>query len=467
MTSRLDWAVKKARNLVLWTSSGERILKDKMIDTLWPFGWLEPNLIYPVRLLSTWSSKTLKQNLTGDPVFDNLLTNKWEFSTGKTELTTYPFRFSVPFSRCNAKCEFCTSWLLKDTQLSIEMFERLRPMIRHCLDVNLVGYGEPLIHPQFEQILVLLRNETDPRAHISLTTNGVFLRKWADKLLASNIHAFGISIHAASAQTHHDLMNLSLESYYEILDGIRYLAEKKQNDPTIWITVVFILMRQNIAELPRFIERFNEIGVDQIFIRTLVPHSNPKDLTGLNYHLLPPYLHPDFTDLKQKGIAAIKASKVPVLTSPETWDKPIFTEEMDKVYRSMPPIPYEQRMEEARAYYQNSVIPDPAPAGNKNLTWVPTTPPDLSNPYNRTPPYDCPSPYTAFYIRSDGEIRPCCYIKQLDGYERIYYPENTPPDTPPETQFFRFWNSPVMQHVRETLNTGPLIEPCLHCPFYW
>ncbi|MDD1778239.1 MAG: radical SAM protein, partial [Candidatus Helarchaeota archaeon] len=394
----------------------------------------------------------LEDHYTGDRLFDNLILNKYEFAHGMSVLKSYPWRFSFPFTRCNARCEFCRAWISKEKPISPETIELLIPVIQHCFEIDLVGWGEPLIYPQFESILNILKNNSDPRAKISLTTNGVLLKRWADRLLTSNINDFGISIHAATAQTHHDLMNLGIESFDEIIKGIRYLVEKKKTNPKkITISVIFILMKQNIHEIPQFIKLFNDIGIDHIFIRTLAPRNNLSDIIGLNYHLLPPYLHPDFEKLRKEALAAINESKVPVLASPESWDKPIFPENIEKCITTMPGKTFEERVLEFRNTFTSpETIPNPVPCGelegegisNTNTTilsgkakWIKDLKsknflkslnlkrlnnPDILNPYNRIPPYDCPSPYTAFYIRDSAEVRPCCYIGQIDGYKRMY-----------------------------------------------
>jgi Molybdenum cofactor biosynthesis enzyme len=478
----------------------KRILKDKNIESLWPLQTLYPQSNFSIELLSTWSMRELEENYTGDRLFDNLLLNKYEFAHGMSVLKSYPWRFSFPFTRCNARCEFCRAWISRENPISPETIELLTPVIQHCLEIDLVGWGEPLIYPKFETILDILKNNSDPRAKISLTTNGVLLKKWADRLLMSNVNDFGISIHAATAQTHHDLMNLGIESFDEIIKGIRYLVEKKKTNPKkITLSVIFILMKQNIQEVPQFIKLFNEIGVDHIFIRTLAPRNNLSDVIGLNYHTLPPYLNPNFNNLRHIALTAIKESKVPVLASPESWDNPIFPENIEKNIASMPAKSFEERVQEFRNTFTSpETLPNPVPCGELvkediNKPNIPQTSgkeklmrrlklqnftkflnskgldtPNPQNPYNRIPPYDCPSPYTAFYIRDSSEVRPCCYISQIEGYQRMYLSKTKPEAENTGTEdFFRVWNCPAMVALREHLNNGPMMQPCLNCPYYW
>jgi hypothetical protein len=137
---------------------------DPLVEDLWPL----PIPEFSVATLRTWTEQTLRSKLVGDLLRDNVILNKWEFAHGKTVLKSFPWRLSVPFTLCNARCEFCAAWLIKGNAPLDELMTSLIPVIRHCYQLDLVGWGEPLIHPQFSSILDLLKRESDPRARNSL-----------------------------------------------------------------------------------------------------------------------------------------------------------------------------------------------------------------------------------------------------------------------------------------------------------
>jgi hypothetical protein len=84
----------------------------------------------------------------------------------------------------------------------------------------------------------------------------------------------------------------------------------------------------------------------------------------------------------------------------------------------------------------------------------------LENPFGRAPPMFCPSPYTALYLNGfDREMSPCCYMTRVPGYESSYLRRGA--------SFNDVWNSPAMMALRKSLNEGPMMQPCLKCPFYW
>jgi hypothetical protein len=332
--------------------------------------------------------------------------------------------------------------------------------LEHSYQIDLAGIGEPLVHPYFAGILAYLRSTVDSRANISLTTNGSHLRKWADELLSSNVTQISTSIHAATPETHNRLVGLGPDAFDNIVNAVRYVVDKKKENPRIWTSVVFIVMKQNIEELPRFIEIFNEVGVDQIFVRSLAPRDGP--VPGLNYHTLPPYLHPNFEDLRSRAESAIRRSRVPVVAEPRTWSEPIFPKDVEAQIMESRPKSYKERMAEAATVYSRDTLPDPLTVGEPDESQIQAAASEpLDNPYNRSHPYYCPSPYTAFYINRAGphEVRPCCYIKNVPGFNAIHLAQSI--------DFFQVWNCPAMVELRRCLFEGPLMVPCLKCPYYW
>jgi MoaA/NifB/PqqE/SkfB family radical SAM enzyme len=425
---------------------------DPAVDQSWPLALPE----FSVVRMKDWTEAVLRDHLRNDRLFDNLILNKYEFAKGITTLRSYPWRLSVPFILCNARCDFCSAWLVRGETLPLEFIESLIPTLRHCYEIDMVGWGEPLIHPELGAIIDIIKREVDPRARISLTTNGIKLLDWADRLLDANVISYAISMHAASAATHNDVMGMGLQAFDKICAGIRYLAEqKRQRLPKAEVTTAFIVMRQNIAEIPEYLTLCQDLGVESVFFRTLKP---VDDITpGLDYHRLPPYLHEDFTALRDRAVAAIADSPLRIVATPETWSTPIFPETRAAEFGARPATPREERGQFIQKIQRIDERTD-LPAGDLDPAGIPAHPAD--NPYSRTPPMRCPSPYTAFYINGfDRAVSPCCYMTQVPGHQMMHYSKGMP--------FDRIWNSPAMVNLRKALHGGPLMDPCLKCPFYW
>jgi hypothetical protein len=242
----------------------------------------------------------------------------------------------------------------------------------------------------------------------------------------------------------------------------------------ITLGLVFVGTRQNIAEIPALITLARDFKIDSIFIRTLKMRTlEEQRRDGLDYHRLPPYLHPDFEHLRAQAINAINKSSVPVQASPETWSTKIFPEEVEAAILAEPLTPREVRR--ASKSVRHEPVPDTEalPVGEAltsesllpycaDLNYVESDVANdlLDNPYHRLAPLFCPSPHTALYINGfDRMVTPCCYMTRVPGYNYSFLRKGT--------SFDNVWNSPAMVGLRQSLHNGPLKAPCKKCAFYW
>lgn len=443
---------------------------DPIVENLWPLD----TAIFNVDDMRRWSPAMLKTYLIGDAWHDNLILNKYEFATGQAELKSFPWRFSVPFVLCNARCDFCSAWLVQGEPMPIDLLDRLDVILPYLAQIDMVGWGEPLIHPQFGEVLARFRDRSDRRARIALTTNGVHLKKWADRLIEANVREYAISIHASTPATHEDLMGLPPGSFDSIIDGIRTVTARKSAIPGLTLGLVLIVTRQNIEEIPAFIAMAHDVGADSVFIRTLKSRTAKEQRDdGLDYHRLPPYLHPDFENLRARAVEAIANSPISVQASPETWSANIFPEDEEAALLAAPLTPRKVRL--ASKSIRRTPTPDTEalPVGealtpdNGNTYHGSYDDPGseiandlLDNPYGRRAPLFCPSPFTAFYINGfDRMVTPCCYMTSVPGFNRSFLRKGA--------SFNDVWNSPAMVDLRRSLGRGPLKSHCKKCAFYW
>lgn len=439
---------------------------DPFLESLWPLQGPE----FTLPAVFGWTREELEARKTGDRWLDNAMTNKWEFVKGVADLTSFPTRFSVPFVLCNARCEFCSAWLANAEPMPVDLIDGVADALPYLSEIDLVGWGEPLIHPQLDGILAKLRDYCDPRARISLTTNGVHLKKWAPKLLEAGVSDISISIHAAKPDTHEDLMGLAKGSFAKVLEGIEAIGAYRAEGKKIRLSMTFIVTKQNVDEIPEFIALGERLGVDQLFFRTLKPQTmKEEDMQGLDYHRLPPYLHEDFEGARERAIAALAKTTVHCDVDPAAWSAPIFPKETEAEILARPLTPRSvRRVDKALRYDPTPDSPD-LPKGDI-IVALPDDPlqpapeqeaeADGSNPYNRAAPYRCPSPYTALYLSGfNRKVTPCCYMTHVPGYQPAHL--RTGIDFP------ELWNSPAMKELRRSLDEGDLKAPCKKCPFYW
>ncbi|WP_161957948.1 radical SAM protein [Azospirillum palustre] len=382
----------------------------------------------------------------GDQWFWNYLLNRWEYAHRKISLQTYPWQIYLPISdSCNARCEFCTSWLGRSKYMTAANVQDFSQVLANAKCIDLCGYGEPLSNPEFEDIVHQLDGCVDPRCQFTLFTNGALLHRWVDRLLGLGVNIFNISINAATAATHDAVMGLGPKTFDRILDSIRYLVSK-QKSLGILVFVSFVPTSTNMHEAADFIRLFDEIGVSGIFMRVL-QHMDTLP-PGLNYHTLSPVLRPDFEEEKQRAVEAIAQCRCDVYASPENWSLPI-----------LPPSVVEEAAAHPPALLSRSMALD------SSRTWPEpvhddTEPPIHAadpNPFRRSAPFDCTYPYYNLLLnRTQYLVTPCCYMRQIGEQAPVYMKS--------DQDFFQVWNGPAFTHLRRSLTQGPLLARCQLCP---
>lgn len=98
-------------------------------------------------------------------------------------------------NRCNLACAFCSATQRPKADMTLAAFTALLPQLApYTKHLALHVLGEPLLHPQFEQILALCHRQ---RMGVNLTTNGTLLPRHAQMLLdAPALRQVNISLHS-------------------------------------------------------------------------------------------------------------------------------------------------------------------------------------------------------------------------------------------------------------------------------
>lgn len=392
-----------------------------------------------------------------DPWAYNFVLNHWEHVHGKYELESYPWRVYLPVAdSCNARCEFCTSWLNRNRYMTPAQVDALAPVLSRAAFIDLCGYGEPLSNPHFSEVVSRLEAHLDSRCQLALFSNGALLERWLDRLVDLGVNIFNISLNAASAETHDAVMGLGPKAFDRVVNVLRILGEKSRNprrdaqghllEKPIFVSATFVPTSTNIHETAQFVDLCDELGLTSAYIRVL--QQNGQLISGLNYHLLPPTLNPEFHAHREAAIEAIKRAKITVYASPENWDLPILPEAlMEEVTRSPPKIySREDTLEYARS------LPEPVYI-DKEPDWPGQEP----NPFMRTPRFDCTYVYRNLLLnREHFFVTPCCYMRTVPKFDPVYYDGSK--------DFFVTWNSPAFVELRRSLVEGPLMRHCKVCP---
>jgi len=176
---------------------------------------------------------------------------------------------------CNLRCHYCMpadgmQWLAKDQILSFEEITRVVRVMAALgvTDVRLTG-GEPLVRKGFPQLAGML-GQIDGIEDLSVTTNGLYLARDAEQLVAAGIRRFNVSLDAL--QRERFLQVTRRDALHKVLDGLTAL----EAFPELTVKVNAVALRgvteheavafAEFARAHRFEVRFIEampLGADQ------------------------------------------------------------------------------------------------------------------------------------------------------------------------------------------------------------
>jgi radical SAM protein with 4Fe4S-binding SPASM domain len=202
-------------------------------------------------------------------------------------------------TQCNIRCIMCYLSLpehskRKREDISIEEFDRVASQVFPlCNFVALSSSVEPLLHPQFGEILAITKGHGVE--HITITTNGLlFNDRIIEQCISEGLDSMAISIDAATKPTYERLRRGG--RFDRLIENIRRLGDAKRKAGTShpWITLNMVLMRSNIGELPRLIELAKELGASGVCASHLTPYegldlddeSLSRDWEGCNEMLI-------------------------------------------------------------------------------------------------------------------------------------------------------------------------------------
>jgi len=195
---------------------------------------------------------------------ENTILNQKEMTEGKKILNSKPQRLVLELTNaCNLKCIMCgrdeANFSL--TTFDINILKNLAPILNEVEEVTLFGWGEPTLHPQFEEILEFLDKYPVKKYFV---TNGMRLDKIKNALFKYHVDIMAISLDGARAETNNAIrVNSDLDFIVKELKDI--VRIKKENNLTYpYMNFVMTMFDRNIEELPDLIKLASEIGLEEV-----------------------------------------------------------------------------------------------------------------------------------------------------------------------------------------------------------
>ncbi len=175
-------------------------------------------------------------------------------------------RISVT-DKCNLKCFYCRpdnqEYIPHEEILRYEEIARLvKAMTKYGLKKVRITGGEPLVRPEIEKLVRMLRDIPEIE-DLSMTTNGITLKNHAKKLKEAGLNRLNISIDSLKPDLFFQITKGKLE---DVLEGIKVSKELGFNP--IKVNAV-IIKGLNENEALDFVNFAIEYGVEVRFIEMM------------------------------------------------------------------------------------------------------------------------------------------------------------------------------------------------------
>lgn len=191
-------------------------------------------------------------------------------------------------SFCNLRCKMCPTLAYESIKgtMSEETFNNIVPYLKYIQNVDLTGWGEPLLDQDLFQRIKICKKHN---CGVTFTTNGTLLNKKNIKqLLKSGLDGLHISFDGGTSKTYESIRRGA--NFNQVIHNIKYLSKVKPNKFSL--SIAFVLMKENSEELVSFLNLMSRFKVDSIDLKNLDVLSKKEDLQNT-------LLFSDSTKIKQ------------------------------------------------------------------------------------------------------------------------------------------------------------------------
>ncbi|SDP48569.1 radical SAM protein [Desulforhopalus singaporensis] len=201
---------------------------------------------------------------------DRLAMARKPLETGDIDRPALPFFLDLEITTgCQLQCSYCARTFLgiEPEHMPIKRLRQILDQAPDVIAINLVGLGEPLLHPQIGTIITTMKKRN---IRTALVTNGMTLNPAKTAiLLKSGIDAVTFSLdHVDPKRFHHDRAKANLD---RILDNIRHFTEevKRSGRNEITCNIFSALQPQTIPLLGELAVFARSVNIAAIVISDL------------------------------------------------------------------------------------------------------------------------------------------------------------------------------------------------------
>ena len=174
-------------------------------------------------------------------------------------------------THCNGSCIYCPRTLMKNhwvnRHLPIALFHELVPYLKHVDLVYLQGWGEPLLHKDFFEMVRICK---DQGKRVGFTTNGMLLSEdTIQVLIESRLDMVAVSLAGTTSGTHNQIRKgTDFDTVTTQLERLsKTKAEMQAEKPSIHLA--YLMLKSNFDELKRIPQLAKRVGANQIVVSNL------------------------------------------------------------------------------------------------------------------------------------------------------------------------------------------------------
>jgi MoaA/NifB/PqqE/SkfB family radical SAM enzyme len=174
--------------------------------------------------------------------------------------------------------------------MSIDALARILNLFPRALSVCFSGSGEPLLHPEFFEMIRLVHQR---RKKVHVFTNGTLLAGRIGRLLEAPVRFLNVSLYGIDGESFNQLTGAPAGLLGETVDAVTELARRRRPGgyPQI-LRANIICTKDTMHNAVAGIRLCEQIGVDQVKLKNLTCH----EVTGYDETVC---LHEDDPEVKE------------------------------------------------------------------------------------------------------------------------------------------------------------------------
>jgi MoaA/NifB/PqqE/SkfB family radical SAM enzyme len=200
----------------------------------------------------------------------------YRFGNGRS---AFPETISLLLTyRCNLHCQMCGQWgergslkallpTLTRRYLELPLIERLIEEVRSFHPAITLFGGEPLLHPQWEEVVNLVKGAG---LRCNMISNGILLKKRAEQAVRLGLDEIIVSLDGPAEV--HDRIRGGRGVFHRALEGFEHLAEvkKKYGKKKPMVNVNTVVWEENQGMLQEIVKQADRFGAQTITFHHLI-----------------------------------------------------------------------------------------------------------------------------------------------------------------------------------------------------